>query len=718
MLKTRSNPIRGLLITAAMAMLANPVRAAEATKAAKVSEAQLIGVLQSDAPAQDKAITCKRLAIDGSGKAVPALGSLLPDQELASWARIALEAIPDPAADAALRDAMGKLNGRLLIGVINSIGVRRDVHAVDGLADRLKDTDAAVASAAAVALGHIGNAPAVEHLERLLTGPRPTVRSAAAEGCVLCAEKLLAQGNATEAVRLYDKVRTADLPEQRIIEAIRGAILARRSAGVPLLVEQLRSADKGRFNLGLSTVREIPGRAVTEALVAELGKATPERQALLVLALADRHDAAVLPAVLQAARNGPNRVRMVALRVLKRVGNASCVPVLIGIATGPDAAMREAAKAALEGLPGEEVDADLIARLSRADGTMRRVLIELAGRRRITAATAVLIKATGDADPRLRSAALTALGSTVGPHDLPVLITRVVAPRHDEDTPAAEKALRAACVRMPDRDACAGELAAAMEHAPLRARHTLVEILGSMGGAKSLAAVARAANDENQQLRADAIRLLGQWMTADAAPILLDLAKSAPEAKYRVRALRGYIRIARQFVLPNRQRVAMCRAALQIAQRNAEKTLVLNVLERYPSVPSLQLAVDASKDPSLKKTAVRTSLVIAQKLGTTSPDVTKRLDQIGFGRVKVEVLKAEYGAKGSMKDVTKILRQHVRDLPLVLLPSPSYNASFGGDPAPGIRKQLKVQYRINHKAGAMSFPENAPIILPMPGSHS
>jgi len=42
------------------------------------------------------------------------------------------------------------------------------------------------------------------------------------------------------------------------------------------------------------------------------------------------------------------------------------------------------------------------------------------------------------------------------------------------------------------------------------------------------------------------------------------------------------------------------------------------------------------------------------------------------------------------------------------------NASFGGDPLPGRVKQLKIQFKINGKAGEASFAENALIILPMP----
>ncbi len=196
-----------VLISASVALTALPARAADDTNAAAETERQLISVLESNAPPAEKAITCKRLVVHGTKDAVPALAALLPDKELSSWARIPLEAIPDPAADAALREALGKVQGRLLIGVINSIGVRRDAQAVDSLAQRLGDADAEVASAAAVALGRIGNAAATKILEQALATVPEVVRGAVAEGCVYCAEQLLAGENRTAAASLYDKVR-------------------------------------------------------------------------------------------------------------------------------------------------------------------------------------------------------------------------------------------------------------------------------------------------------------------------------------------------------------------------------------------------------------------------------------------------------------------------------------------------------------------------------
>src|SRR5438128_7730640 len=112
-------------LTCCVVLVAALVAAAEPESRAD-KERKLIAILQSDAPAKDKAIPCKQLAIYGTKMAVAPLAALLSDAQLASWARIALEAIPDPAADEALRNAMIKLQGGLLVGVINSISVRRD----------------------------------------------------------------------------------------------------------------------------------------------------------------------------------------------------------------------------------------------------------------------------------------------------------------------------------------------------------------------------------------------------------------------------------------------------------------------------------------------------------------------------------------------------------------------------------------------------------------
>ena len=128
-----------------------------------------------------------------------------------------------------------------------------------------------------------------------------------------------------------------------MLEATRGAILARGQEGVPLLLEQLRSTDKGLFQIGLGTAREFPGRAVDGALGAELDRAPPERAALIIVAMADRKETVDLAAVLKAAQRGPALVRVAAVSALGRVGDASCLAPLLDIAIESDADLAQAA---------------------------------------------------------------------------------------------------------------------------------------------------------------------------------------------------------------------------------------------------------------------------------------------------------------------------------------------------------------------------------------
>lgn len=402
---------------------------------------KLIAILKSDAPAAEKAVTCKRLAIYGNKDAVPVLAPLLADEKLASWARIALEAIPDPAADDALREAVGTLKGKLLIGVINTIGVRRDAKASNVLTAKLKDADADVAAAAAVALGRIGGPVAAATLMPLLGSLRP----AAAEGCILCAERLLADGDHAAAVKLYDAVRTANVSKQKTLEATRGAILARQADGVPLLLEQLRSQDRAFFNIALRTVREMPGSAVGHVLSAELEQAKADRQPYLLLALADRGGPEVLPAALKAAQAGSFELRLAAVKVLGKLADLACLPVLVKMVVEDDAGLAQAAKSELVHLPGEPVDAAVAGLLNQTSANARRTGIELVAVRRVHSALPALLQAAVDPNPALATASLKALGDLAGEAEIPAMLGVLLK---TQATDAAETALASLCSRL------------------------------------------------------------------------------------------------------------------------------------------------------------------------------------------------------------------------------------------------------------------------------
>ena len=97
---------------------------------------------------------------------------------------------------------------------------------------------------------------------------------------------------------------------------------------------------------------------------------------------------------------------------------------------------------------------------------------------------------------------------------------------------------------MSDRDAAAAKLAAHVKGASAANQTYLLELIGRISGRKALETVRIAAKSNDPAVKDAATKVLGEWVNADAAAALLEIAKHDPDAKYQVRALRGYIRIA------------------------------------------------------------------------------------------------------------------------------------------------------------------------------
>ena len=186
-------------------------------------EGRLIAALSSGISNDAKGYVCRKLAQIGSPAAVPALAALLPDEANAHLARQALERIPGAEAAQALRDAVGKLSGKLKIGVIGSLGARREASAVPTLAGLLGDADPAIARSAALALQAISSAEAARVLETAIqagTGDKLLL----ADALLTCAEAFLASGKSTEASAIYESLAGDGHPRLVRLAADRGLL--------------------------------------------------------------------------------------------------------------------------------------------------------------------------------------------------------------------------------------------------------------------------------------------------------------------------------------------------------------------------------------------------------------------------------------------------------------------------------------------------------------
>lgn len=194
--------------------------------AQKALETRLAAVLGGDASRAAKDFACRKLSLIGSAQAVPALAPLLTDAKLSHMARYALERMPCAEAAAAMREAVAKTNGRVKVGVINSLGVRRDAASTKAMTALLGDSDKQVAAAAAAALGGIGTPEAAKALGAYQEKAPKELKLAAADAYLACAEQLIAGGKKADAVAIYKALNTSDQPKHVQLAAKRGLLAA------------------------------------------------------------------------------------------------------------------------------------------------------------------------------------------------------------------------------------------------------------------------------------------------------------------------------------------------------------------------------------------------------------------------------------------------------------------------------------------------------------
>lgn len=414
---------------------------------ALAQDADPISILKSDASLEVKEEACRQLSIHGTQEAVPVLTALLVDEELSHMARYALEPMPYPEAGQALRDALGTTSGRLKVGVINSLAIRKDEQAVPELTKLLSDSDAMIMQAAAVSLGQIANAEAQKALEDAIAqanSPRGNL-NALCDGLLGCAEKLALKQQPKEAIRLYDLVLQAPNATPQVRSAaMRGAVLNRNTEeALPLLMAQLGRKDADDFSGALRVARELSGNQdVTAALAGFLPAAPLERKILILGVFGEDDGDAAGAAVLAEAADGDAGVRAAALRALTRMHYSPALDLMARLAWTEEGELAAAARNSLAYFVGEDGDAALDTLLRNRDPKARLVAVELIGQGGLDNPGPMLLKtAESDSDESVRVAALEGLFNYAGIEEMQGLLDKLLHSSSQAEAHAAENAL-------------------------------------------------------------------------------------------------------------------------------------------------------------------------------------------------------------------------------------------------------------------------------------
>ncbi|MET0411274.1 MAG: HEAT repeat domain-containing protein [Polyangiaceae bacterium] len=377
---------------------------------------------------------------------------------------------------------------------------------------------------------------------------------------------------------------------QEVLAALRESGVARRLALLPILTQIAATADVAQCLLdeepavraaACDALARIGNPAAASALMPLLDDANPGVVRATVAALQSLGSSETYTLTLQAARSERVGVRRAALRVLAYFGHEPALPLFIDATRDSDARVREVAIGGLAFLgqgpaldtllqlarapepktranalralgdttSDERVIAQLTGALSDADAWARYYACQALGKLAVESATAAIVQRLDDDAGQVRVAAIEALSHLRG--DLAFSALKHASQQPDPD------ARRAALIGLGlSRRIEALPLLCQVARAPEAAtRLVALSALAELDDPRALDELARAVDDDDENVSSAAIGFLGERAGSDATQILCALL-ARPALRHRVQGT---------LATPREGRVAGLLAALRSA---------------------------------------------------------------------------------------------------------------------------------------------------------
>ena len=556
---------------------------------------KLTGLLTSDATVEARQVACRQLSLIGSGAEAPLLDRLVDDKELGYFARLALERIPAPEAEAGLLAALGTTTGEVRVGIINSLAARHSLVAVPELSKLAGDSDAATVGACLDALGRIGGEQAAATLLAAEGKVPAPLKPRLSVALLICAEGMVGAAQRQQASAILEKLTGPDqLPFIRMA-AFAARVKALGEKGAEMVIAALSGDDEVLQKAAIRALRSTAHPAsLAYAVAGRLDRLPSFSQVQAIVWLGECRAPAAQPALIKAASSSVPAVRQAALTGLGLAGDASAIRTLTGIAAEGSDEDRRLVVESLVRLRGSNVDNAMIAALKVAPLAEQGELIRGLELRQTKAAVPALFELAGGKEVAIRHAAIAAVGKLGDTAACAGLVNLMQASPQEAVSSMAEICRREATV--------APMLTALAKVAPL-GKAALLEALGSMGGDQALAAVRTELKAEDAEVRVAAVRSLANW--PDAAPLddLAALASTTTDARSKALALRGVAHLAPLAKDRPQEAVNIITRAMKTGGAPSEQKALLAALGEISDAAALSALQASLSDPALANEA-------------------------------------------------------------------------------------------------------------------
>jgi HEAT repeat protein len=547
---------------------------------------EICEVLKTDLPAPVASQLVHNLQRIGGKESVATLVSMLgsSDLHLRDDVRQALAVNPSSKAGKALKAELKKAKEpRWTAGLIMAFGERDDARTSKTIVPYLESNDPQVFTATAKTLTQLGESRGIKAMAKRRAkedGERKATLTAA----------LFETDREDVFKKLYDEKESDEVRAVALV----GLVLNNKRN---VATDAMASGNAG-FQ---SAVIEAASQSKDEALYALLAKNLDhlpshlQTQALGVLEFSGdkQYSCTIVPLLVST----DSYVQTAAAQALSKIGTADAIPALLASGT-------EEAKKAMGLIDAKGVDDALMLAAESGDGARRAVAIEALALRGHVQLMDQFFAYSAESGEQVAKAAVLAIDILGRDEDLDQVIALLLA---NEKSALSRNILKAAVSitrRSLQQDKAVEVLVGRLSVASPQGQALILKVLAQVGSPVALVPVAQAVQTDDEVLRKQVVKLLGNWPNTNAVPVLLEIAAddSASLADHVV-SIRGISRL-----LSSQKKIdeEVAIKALGICRRSDEKKLMLGVLAKTKS-PEAKRAVRAClSDPELKIDAEET----------------------------------------------------------------------------------------------------------------
>ncbi len=593
--------------------------AAPDTRTRREVEQKLLNILAVATTYDSRQLICRLLVTVATAGSVSSLEAMLADPELSHMARYALGRIQAPEAAQALHRALGKTQGNLQAGIINTLAQRSYRQAAPEIAKLVRSPNQEVAISAMRAMGRFGGKDSVAALRKARLSASESMKMEVDDALLACAEAYVVEGKKSQAVELYRGLYSGTYSTHLQVAGLRGLAAARGEDAGGLLVKAIQGNDPTLRQNAVGLLSLMKGKKTTERLVGLLKSLPPDGQELVIRALAERGDVTATRAVIQATGSQQELVRLAAYEALGTMGSmdpTASIACLAKAAGTTNEREKQIARTSLARMNGPRVEQELIQALQAGDPKSRQEVIRAIGERNTQSAFPALYQvAKTEPEAIVRQEAIRSAGKVATASELKQLVELAVSPKHPGDRSAIEEAITVVFSNIDDKNAQARPIITALQQAPNEAKPLLLALLSQPATPEAYAAVRAALKSKDDSTVDAAIRALGDWPNAAPIDELYEIASTRSNLTHRTLALRSYVRMATLL----EESTPVYVKAMKLADGDSEIKMVLGGLGNADTLVALELAEQYLKRESLKAEASQAAVQVAGNYGWQNP---------------------------------------------------------------------------------------------------